>query len=271
MKTSFITFAVSVLASVSLIQCATSPTGRKQMTLMPESQMSTMGEQSFEELKKNTPIEKDPKVNAYIQCIAKPIIQAVGPVQGVSQWEVVVFKSDDVNAFALPGGKIGFYTGMLKVANTPDQIAAIMGHEVGHVLAKHGNERVSQGLATQIGLAGASIALSKDGKLDKKSQLIVAGLGVGAQFGILLPFSRAHESEADLIGLELMAKAGFDPSESVKLWQNMSKAGGGAPMEWLSTHPSHSTRIKKLSANIPKYAPIYQRIAKQNKTPNCKL
>src|SRR5690606_1089661 len=128
-------------------------------------------------------------------------------------------------------------TGIIKVANTPAQLAAIMGHEVGHVLAKHGNERVSQGMATQIALTGAAIALREDGKLDKKSQLIVAGLGVGAQFGILLPFSRAHESEADLIGLDLMSRAGFNPSESVTLWQNMAKAGGGAPMEWLSTHP----------------------------------
>src|SRR5690606_16847088 len=119
-----------------------------------------------------------------------------------------VFKSDQVNAFALPGGKIGFYTGIIKVANTPAQLAAIMGHEVGHVLAKHGNERVSQGLATQIALTGAQIVLREDGQLDKKSQLIVAGLGVGAQFGILLPFSRAHESEADLIGLDLMSRAG---------------------------------------------------------------
>ncbi len=265
----YILFGISLTV---LFSCTTSPTGRKQMAFMPESQMSTMGAQSFEELKKKTPIEKDPKVNAYINCIAAPIIKAVGPVEGVSKWEVVVFKDDQVNAFALPGGKIGFYTGIIKVANTPHQLATIMGHEVGHVLAKHGNERVSQGMASQVALAGTAIALGKGGQLDKKSQLIVAGLGVGMQFGVLLPFSRAHESEADIIGLDLMSKAGFNPEESVQLWRNMAKASGGksAP-QFLSTHPSNETRIKDLSANIPKYLPFYQKAINSGTAPNCKL
>lgn len=262
----------TILLPSFLLSCATSPTGRKQMAFMSESKMATIGAQSFEELKKQTPIEKDPKINAYVKCITDPIIKAVGPVEGVSQWEVVVFKSDQVNAFALPGGKIGVYTGIIKVATSAHQLAAVMGHEVGHVLAKHGNERVSQNIASQLALTGTAYALEKGGQLDKKSQLIVAGLGVGMQFGILLPFSRAHESEADIIGLDLMSRAGFNPEESVQLWKNMGKASGGkSPPQFMSTHPSHETRIRDLSANIPKYMPYYQKALNNGTAPNCKL
>lgn len=139
-------------------------------------------------------------------------------------------------------------------------------------MAKHGNERVSQGMASQIALAGTAIALGKDGKLDQKSQLIVAGLGVGMQFGVLLPFSRTHESEADIIGLELMSKAGFNPSQAAELWRNMGKASGGkAPPQFMSTHPSNETRIKNLSSNSPKYAPYYQKAVNNGTNPNCTL
>jgi predicted Zn-dependent protease len=261
-----------ILISLVLASCSTSPTGRRQMTIMPEGQLASMGAQSFEELKKKTPIEKDPRINAYVKCITDPILKATGPVEGVSSWEVVVFKDKQVNAFALPGGKIGVYTGIIKIATTPDQLAAVLGHEVGHVMAKHGNERVSQGMASQIALAGTAIALGKDGKLDKKSQMIVAGLGVGMQFGVLLPFSRTHESEADVIGLELMSKAGFNPEDSVQLWKNMAKASGGKqPPQWMSTHPSNQTRIDNLTKNIPKYAPYYQKIVQKGDAPECSL
>lgn len=268
-----IIFIITLITSGEfLLSCSTSPTGRRQMTIMPESQMSQMGAQSFEELKKKTPIEKDPKVNAYVKCITDPIIKAAGPVEGVDKWEVVVFKDNQVNAFALPGGKIGVYTGIIKIATTPDQLAAVLGHEVGHVMAKHGNERVSQAMTSQIALQGTALALGASGKLDQKSQLIVAGLGVGMQFGVLLPFSRAHESEADVIGLELMAKAGFNPDDSVDLWKNMAKASGGkSPPQFMSTHPSNQTRINNLSNHIPKYAPYYLKAVDNGTNPNCRL
>lgn len=252
--------------------CATSPMGRKQMLLMPESQMASMGTQSFDELKKKTPIEKDSKTNAYIKCITDSLLKAAGPVEGAQSWEVVVFRDPQVNAFALPGGKIGVYTGIIKVATTPDQLAAVLGHEIGHVVAKHGNERVSQGLATQVALTGTAIALGKNGQLDRKSQMIVAALGVGMQFGVMLPFSRTHESEADIIGLELMSKAGFNPEESIILWQNMSKANGDkAPPQWMSTHPSNKARINNLSENIPKYEPYYEKAKENGTAPHCAL
>lgn len=255
-----------------VISCSTSPTGRSQLTFMPEAQMSKMGLQSFEALKEKTPIEKDVKINQYVNCITTPLLKAAGPVEGVRNWEVVVFKDDSANAFALPGGRIGVHTGILKVAKTPDQLAAVLGHEVGHVMAKHGNERVSQNVAAQ-GLTAATALVLTGGKpADQKTQLILAGLGIGAQFGVLLPFSRAHESEADIIGLELMSKAGFNPDDSVELWRNMGAASGGKqPMEFMSTHPSNSTRIKNLSNNIPKFAPYYRALQAKGNLPNCRI
>lgn len=236
---------------------------------MPESQMSTMGIAAFDDMKKKTKESNDPKKIAYINCIIQPLLKAAGPVEGVDKWEIVVFEDPQVNAFALPGGRIGVYTGIMKVATSADQLAAVVGHEIGHVMAKHGNERVSQSFAVNGGLMAAGLALKNK---NKNYQLILAGIGIGAQFGILLPFSRAHESESDLIGLDLMAQAGFDPRESVKLWENMGKASGGkAPSEWMSTHPSNQTRISNLNANIPKAMSIYEKRKAKGELPHCIL
>lgn len=268
MKVVFEGLIVSLLA----IACSTSPTGRKQLIFMPESQMSKMGLQSFDALKDKTPIEKDPKINQYVKCVTNPLLNVTGSVDGVKSWEVVVFKDDTANAFALPGGRIGVHTGLLKVAKTPDQLAAVIGHEIGHVMAKHGNERVSQGLAAQGAQLGAAYILSADGQMDQKSQIILAGIGVGTQFGVLLPFSRTHESEADVIGLDLMAKAGFNPQESVALWKNMGAASGGKqPPEFLSTHPSNKTRIDNLSSHIPKVQSYYQAALAKGNAPKCSM
>jgi predicted Zn-dependent protease len=178
-------------------------------------------------------------------------------------WEVVVFKDDNPNAFALPGGKMGVYTGMLKVAENQDQLAAVLGHEVGHVLAQHGNERISQQQLTNVALAAAA----GSGYLDAAS---MQALGLGAQIGILLPYSRTHESEADVIGLDLMSEAGFDPRESVQLWKNMQKASDGAPPEFLSTHPSSSTRIDNLLGGMADALKIYNDAHAKGNKPSCK-
>ena len=184
------------------------------------------------------------------------------------RWEVVVFEADQANAFALPGYKIGVYTGLLKYAKNQDQLAAVMGHEVAHVIAEHGNERVSNQMATEAGLSIAAVLLGTE--QDSNTALIMAGLGLGAQYGVILPFSRSHESEADLIGLELMAKAGFNPEESVTLWQNMAQSGLSPP-EFMSTHPSSDTRIKQLRERIPQVQPAYQQAVKKGQRANCKL
>lgn len=251
-------------ALVTFVACATSPLGRKQLSVMPESQMNAMGAQSFEELKKQTPIERDPAVNAYVNCVAKPITEAVKGQLNVAQWEIVVFKSNQINAFALPGGKIGVYTGILPVLKTDAQLAAVMGHEVGHVIAQHGNERVSQSLLAQGGIVLADLFT---GKMDpSKKQLLMGGLGLGIQYGVLMPYGRTQESEADIIGLKLMAQAGFDPGQAVEVWKNMSAASGGkGPPEFMSTHPSNESRIQNISSKLPEVMPIYQAAGKHPK------
>ena len=158
---------------------------------------------------------------------------------------------------------MGVYTGMLKVAENQDQLAAVLGHEVGHVLAQHGNERMSQQQLTKVALA----ATAGLGNLDAAS---TQALGLGAQIGILLPYSRGHESEADVIGLDLMADAGFDPRQSVQLWKNMEKSGGGAPPEFMSTHPAGSTRIDNLLSHMSDALRTYNDARAKGNKPSCK-
>ena len=253
---------VLIVFLATLTACSTSPTGRSQLVLMPESQMSQMGLQAFTNLKKKTPIEKNRKTNAYIQCVADAITREVG-----GRWEVVVFKDKSANAFALPGRKIGVHTGLLKVAANQDQLATVIGHEVAHVLSRHSNERVSQKFAVQQGLGLVSAVASPTSGAGKT---VMGMLGVGAQYGILMPFNRAQESEADLYGLKIMAKAGFNPSESVNLWINMGKANKGQPPEFLSTHPSHTTRINDLRRQIPAAAVQYNNARRIGKRPACR-
>ena len=241
--------------------CATSPTGRSQLVLMPDSQMEQMGLQAFTNIKGETPVESNRTTNSYVQCVGNAIIREVG-----GSWEIVVFKDDSANAFALPGRKIGVNTGLLKVAENQHQLATVIGHEVAHVLAQHSNERVSQKFAVEQGLGLINaIASPQTGT----GQTLMGLLGVGAEYGVLLPYSRIQESEADILGLDLMAKAGFDPRESVKLWVNMGRANKGQPPEFLSTHPSHSTRISDLNARIPAALNLQRAAMQQGKRPAC--
>ncbi len=253
-----------------LCSCATSPEGRSQLKLLPDEQINSMGVQSFEQIKQDTPETKNENMRAYVQCIADAIIPQLDENNDPALWEVRVFADEQANAFALPGNKIGVYEGLFKYAVNQHQVATVMGHELAHVIAQHGNERVSDQLAAQAGLAIAAIALGTSDSSDDNKALILAGLGLGVQYGVILPFSRTHESEADLIGLELMASSGFNPRESVKLWENMAKAGGQPP-EFLSTHPSSSTRIKDLNARMPRALDAYNKAQAKNRKPNCRL
>jgi predicted Zn-dependent protease len=263
---------ITGMVAVALVvaACAVSPTGRKQLTLIPEDQMITMGAQAFEDIQQQEPIEKDPAVFAYVQCVADALTVLPDVREAQSDWEVTVFASDTVNAFALPGGKIGVYTGLLSVAETPSQLAAVMGHEVAHVLARHGNERVSQQVAVGETMGLIEGWLSSGGGGGAGQQAAMALLGVGAKVGILLPFSRAHESEADAMGKTLMARAGFDPRESVTLWQNMGRAGNGGTPEFLSTHPSHDTRIRDLQEGMDAAVALYEESRAAGRVPQCK-
>jgi predicted Zn-dependent protease len=257
----FKTPVVLLISIAILAACATSPTGRSQLTLMPESKMTQMGLQAFDNIKKETPVDAGTATNRYVTCVAQAIIREVG-----GSWEIVVFKNESANAFALPGRKIGVNNGLLKVAKNPHQLATVIGHEIAHVLAHHSNERVSQKFAVEQSL-GLIAALSSP--QTGTGQTLMGLLGVGAQYGILMPYSRVQEAEADRLGLELMARAGFNPAESISLWRNMSAAGGAQPPEFLSTHPSHSTRISGLTAILPKAQQLQRLAQQQGKRPAC--
>ncbi len=245
-----------------LAACTTSPTGRTQLILMPDSQMNQMGLQAFTNIKGKTPVETDRTTNRYVQCVANAITREVG-----GQWEVVVFRDDSANAFALPGGKIGVNTGLLKVASNQHQLATVIGHEVAHVQSRHSNERVSQKFAVEQGLGLINAVASPQTGTGKT---LMGLLGVGAQYGVLLPYTRLQESEADILGLNIMARAGFDPRESTRLWINMSRANKGQPPEFLSTHPSHSNRISELEKRMATALQLQARAQQQGKRPACR-
>ncbi|MBM1145318.1 MAG: peptidase [Alcanivorax sp.] len=255
--------ALPALTVLLLAACATSPLGRQQFLLLPAAEMDQMGVQAYSEMKQEQPTVSGTKEARYVQCVANAITAVVDSDQ---QWEVTVFKDDSANAFALPGGKIGVHTGLLKVAKNQDQLAAVIGHEVGHVIAQHSNERMSIQYATQ---TGTQLVAALAGGDSAEKQTLMGLLGVGAQYGVQLPFSRKHEAEADVVGLQLMAEAGFNPEQSVDLWRNMAAAGGSAPPELLSTHPSNETRIQGLQARLPEARPIYQQARAAGRRPNC--
>ena len=253
------------LAAVAavLVACATSPMGRRQLLLMPAAQMDQMGLTAYSQLKQQTPLSSNQKQIAYVRCISHALT-AVLDTGG--NWEINLFEDPTANAFALPGGYMGVHSGLLNVATNQHQLAAVIGHEIGHVLAQHSNERVSIESATSTGL---QLIQALSGEQTAEKQMVMAALGLGAQFGVAMPFSRKHESEADLIGLEIMAKAGFDPQQAVALWQNMQQAGGGGGIEFLSTHPSGTTRIRELEKHMPKVMPLYQQAVASGRTPRC--
>ncbi len=256
---------VPVFAFLLASSCATSPLGRKQVLLLPSSQMDSLGATAFQELKSKGRVLSSGAPVEHTRCVVRALLGAES-----AQWEVQVFEESSANAFALPGKKIGVHTGLLKVAQTPDQLAAVIGHEITHVRAEHGNERVSQQLLLQGGLVATAAILKTDDPGEAKSRgILMAALGVGAQFGVTLPHSRSHESEADLIGQNLMADAGFDPSQAIALWQNMAASGGASPPEWMSTHPSHSTRIQDLRENLSVARPKFERARAAGKNPRC--
>lgn len=237
---------LTLVAALALTACERTPTGRSQLALVPDNTMEEMGRQAFAELRQRQGVVSGGRAEALVSCIARQIVQAVrrvypeAPVPG--DWQVAVFQDPTPNAFALPGGRIGVHTGMLDLARNPSQLAAVIGHEVGHVLADHGNERLTQ----RLGISAVLYLVGLFSEGDVGGDLLRQALGIGAQLGVALPFSRAHEREADLMGQMIMAEAGFDPRESVALWQRMAERGQGQPAEFLSTHPSHGSRIEEL-------------------------
>lgn len=258
-----------VLLPLALLSgCETNPyTGRSQFLMTSVSEEMKMGAQAYDQVKSDPSMKpsQDPREIEPVKRVAARIVEAAkrskyAEMAQQFQWEVTVFKDDKTaNAFALPGGKMAVYTGIFPMAKTEAGLAAVMGHEVVHALARHGAERMSQGQATNIGVQVLGTAAGIGTGSAALGQATMAALGVGAQVGMLLPFSRKHESEADYIGILLAADAGYDPREAVALWERMAQmSGGGAPAEFMSTHPSHETRIDQLKQWMPEAMAIYQ-------------
>lgn len=247
--------------------CGVSPMGRRQLLLLSDDQLDRQGVQMYAQYKRDVPMTKRARDKAYVTCVTRAIAAEVSEGAIPESWEVSVFQDDTPNAFAIPGGKIGVHTGLLDVSDNQDQLAAVLGHEVAHVLARHSNERASAQQATGLALAVAQGAGGVDPQL-------MSVFGMGAQYGLILPYSRTHESEADLMGLDLMARAGFDPRQAVAFWDNMDEAaaasGGQAPPEILSTHPGSDTRKSDLDERMPRAIKLYEQARAQGKKPNCR-
>ncbi|MDP4536798.1 M48 family metallopeptidase [Alkalimonas collagenimarina] len=257
-----------LIAVFFVVACAESPTGRRQIMLFNENQLNTMGSQTFDSMKEELAISTDQQTIRYVQCVADALLRVTPEEYMGNEWEVIVFADDQVNAFALPGGKIGVYTGLLKVAENQHQLAAVVGHEIGHVMAGHANERLSRSQMVQTGLV-LTDAASRAANV-RFQQELMAGLGLGSQVGLMLPFSREHETEADIIGLDLMAQAGFQPEQSVNLWRNMAAASGGqSTPQLLSSHPVPDTRIRTLQQRMPAATATFQQRQSQGRLPNC--
>ena len=256
-----------LIVGLGVAGCETNPyTGRSQLLMSSVDQEMQMGAQAYHQVKTDPKMKlsQDPREIEPVKRVAARIVEAAKRSKYASmaqqfEWEVTVIKDDKTaNAFALPGGKMAVYTGIFPVAKTEAGLAAVMGHEVVHALARHGAERMSQGQLTNTALQVAGAAIGASGRNPVLGQAAMAALGVGAQVGVLLPFSRKHESEADYIGILLAADAGYDPRESVALWERMGQlSGGGGPAEYLSTHPSHGTRIDQLKEWMPEAMAIY--------------
>jgi predicted Zn-dependent protease len=253
----------AILSLLLLASCATAPeTGRQQFIMIDPAQEAQMGFQAFQQLKQKKPYVTSGKEAEMVRRVGRRIAQ-VAPVPH-AKWEFVLFKDETPNAFALPGGKVGINTGILDITKDEAGLATVIGHEVAHVVARHGAERASQTMGLQIlgVIADAALAQNAPGA----RQGVMQAYGLGAQVGVLLPYSRVHELEADELGLLYMARAGYDPSAALDFWQRFAqykrRQGGGAPPEFLSTHPVDDRRIAELKAALPRAEAEYARVGR---------
>jgi predicted Zn-dependent protease len=242
-------------------------TGRKQLNFMPDSVMNSMSLTQYDEFIKQNKLSKNKQQTKTVKRVGKAIAKAITKYckdQNIQSdllncnWEFNLIESKQVNAWAMPGGKVVVYTGLLPVAKTEAGLAVVMGHEIAHVFAKHGAERMTQNMLLQLGNIALAKALEEKPEATKK--LFLASYGLGSKIGLLLPFSRLHESEADRLGLIFMAMAGYNPQEAINFWQRMADAGKdkSKPMKLLSTHPSDIKRINDLKIHLPEAKKIYK-------------
>lgn len=272
MAPSVLVVALGLACTVLLAACATttSSTGRKQYVgAVSQQQLNQLGTQAFDQVKGEKPLTQDGKQSAYVRCVVDAIVHELPPQWQQGGWEEAVFVDKSPNAFALPGGKVGVYTGIFEVARNQDQLAAVIGHEIGHVIERHHDERVTRqmGASGVVQLLGV-LAGAKYG--ESGSSLATQGGSILAQGGFLLPGTREQETEADVVGQRLMAQAGFDPRQAVDLWQNMLAASGGSrPPEWLSTHPDPKSRIGELRKRADGLMPTYEQSRAAGRKPKC--
>jgi predicted Zn-dependent protease len=232
-----------ILAAATLTLVA----GCDGFSLVSDESVEAMGLEAWDAIRREAPASRDPQLQAALDAVAERLLTAAGePPAG---WEAVVFAGPEINAFALPGNKIGVYEGMFGVAESPDQLAAVVGHEIGHLAAEHSKERMTAQLFKDVGLRLVYLLL-RFGEVEYAED-IAAALGLGAEYGLVLPYSRGQELEADRLGLELMAAAGFEPAAAVELWRRMEAAGGGRLPGFLSTHPTPAARIEAIEAMLP--------------------
>lgn len=260
--------AAAIAAAVGACATTTSPTGRRQVVGgVSQQQLNQLGAQAFAEAKAKQPLSNDARVNGTVRCVVAAVTRELPPAwQG--GWESAVFVNKEPNAFALPGGKVGVNTGIFSVARDQDQLAGVIAHEIGHVVSRHHDERITRQLGAQgvLQMVGA-LAGSRYG--EGAANAAVQGGSILAQTGFLLPGSRAQETEADVVGQQLMARAGFDPRAAVALWQNMIAAGGSRPPQWLSTHPNPEARIRELQQRAASLVPAYEQARASGRRPNC--
>lgn len=252
-------------ALLTLAACYTNPvTGRKSLVLISQGQELSLGEASFSDIRTKEKVSHDAGMNARVNRIGRRIAQAVGNEMPDAKWEFVVFDSEELNAFALPGGKVGVYTGLLRLAESDAELATVMGHEIGHVIARHGAERMSEAMVMQLGGAAGSAAVGMKTSDPQTRQLFELAYGGATTVFRTLPHSRQNELEADRMGAIYAARAGYDPRAAIAFWQKMTAqknakaAAGGKLSELLSTHPADAKRIEDLRALMPQVVPIYE-------------
>jgi len=241
-------------------------TGRRQLDLIPSATMLSMSFQQYDEFLSSNELSRDKDAVKMVTRVGKSIQKAVEQYfedHNLSSelkdyaWEFNLVENEEPNAWCMPGGKVVIYTGILPFTQDEAGLAVVMGHEVAHAVAQHGNERMSQGLVAQMG--GMALAKALEEKPQQTQELWLTAFGVGAQLGVMLPFSRLHESEADHLGLIFMAMAGYNPKAAISFWQRMAEMKGDAPPEFLSTHPADETRIENITRLLPKATKYYNK------------
>lgn len=247
---------LSTVAAVAATACVTVPyTQRSQLVLLSEPEEMALGADAYKEALAKAKVVRDPKIVALVNDVGQRIARVADKPE--YQWQfTVVDDPKQANAFALPGGKVAVYTGIFPVARDTAGLATVIGHEVAHAIARHGAERMSQGVVAQI--AGTGLAVGLGGQTPAARNAVMQAFGLGVQVGALMPFSRSQESEADQIGMILMAKAGYDPAAAAALWRRFEAAGSSGPPEFLSTHPSYSTRIQQIEKWVPESRTYYR-------------